>query len=488
MSLFDRSALNDGVSPREVFAWSLYDFANSGYTTVVLTAVFNAYFVGVVAGGAVWATFVWTLALSVSSFAVMLTAPAIGAWADGHGTKKLLLAISTIACVVATAGLYFTNAGTIALAIVLVIVSNYAYSIGETLIAAFLPELAKPESLGRVSGWGWSFGYLGGMLTLGLSLAWVINAQSTGQSASQFVPVTMLITAAIFALAATPMFIMLGERRVGQTGAIALSANTGVQGLVATIGDSLAQLRRNWHEAKAFADFYRFLLCAVSYQAGIAVVVALAAIYAEQTMGFTQSQTMMLILLVNIAAAGGAFVFGYVQDRIGHLRALAVTLVGWIIMVFAGRLRHVGRRFLAGCRLCRTVHGLEPVGGPSTGRSARPHGAPRGVLWPMGFRDPAVRRDRTDHLRCGHLADRGQSSAGDSDDRAFLRRRAAAAGRPRYRSRSTGRVGGRRGIALTGRPTGRKVARAVTSAGRREDSSREIRPGRPGRGQAPARR
>ncbi len=333
MSLFDRSALNDGVSPREVFAWSLYDFANSGYTTVVLTAVFNAYFVGVVAGGAVWATFVWTLALSASSFAVMLTAPAIGAWADGQGTKKLLLAISTIACVVATAGLYFTNAGTIALAIVLVIVSNYAYSIGETLIAAFLPELARPESLGRVSGWGWSFGYLGGMLTLGLSLAWVINAQSTGQSASQFVPVTMLITAAIFALAATPMFIMLGERRVQQTGAIALSANTGVQGLVATIGDSLAQLRRNWHEAKAFADFYRFLLCAVSYQAGIAVVVALAAIYAEQTMGFAQSQTMMLILLVNIAAAGGAFVFGYVQDRIGHLRALAVTLVGWIIMV-----------------------------------------------------------------------------------------------------------------------------------------------------------
>ena len=87
MAFFERSALNEGVRPREVFAWSMYDFANSGYTTVVLTAVFNAYFVGAVAGGAVWATFAWTAALSLSCLLVILTAPAIGAWADAHGAK-----------------------------------------------------------------------------------------------------------------------------------------------------------------------------------------------------------------------------------------------------------------------------------------------------------------------------------------------------------------------------------------------------------------
>ena len=60
MAVFDRSSLNDGVRPREVFAWAMYDFANSGYTTVVLTAVFNAYFVGAVAGGASWACLLYT--------------------------------------------------------------------------------------------------------------------------------------------------------------------------------------------------------------------------------------------------------------------------------------------------------------------------------------------------------------------------------------------------------------------------------------------
>ncbi|EWS65892.1 hypothetical protein Y695_00835 [Hydrogenophaga sp. T4] len=77
MALFSTEALNPGVRRREVFGWAMYDFANSGYTTVVLTAVFAAYFVGAVAGGAAWATFAWTLALSVSHAIVMVTMPAM---------------------------------------------------------------------------------------------------------------------------------------------------------------------------------------------------------------------------------------------------------------------------------------------------------------------------------------------------------------------------------------------------------------------------
>ena len=82
MALFDASSLNEGVRKREVFGWAMYDFANSGYTTVVLTAVFNASFVGVVAQGASWGTFAWSAALSLSSALVMLTMPALGAYAD----------------------------------------------------------------------------------------------------------------------------------------------------------------------------------------------------------------------------------------------------------------------------------------------------------------------------------------------------------------------------------------------------------------------
>ena len=105
MALFERSALNDGVRPREVFGWSMYDFANSGYTTVVLTAVFNAYFVGVVANGAPWATLAWTATLSASALLVMVSMPAIGAYADSRAAKKRLLMVSTVGCVLATAAL-----------------------------------------------------------------------------------------------------------------------------------------------------------------------------------------------------------------------------------------------------------------------------------------------------------------------------------------------------------------------------------------------
>ena len=103
--------LADDVRPREVWAWAMYDFANSGYTTVVITAIFNAYFVAVVAEGEDWGTLAWSAALAVSYFLVMLTAPALGAYADAYASKKRLLLASTIGCVLFTAGLALVGKG-----------------------------------------------------------------------------------------------------------------------------------------------------------------------------------------------------------------------------------------------------------------------------------------------------------------------------------------------------------------------------------------
>lgn len=321
MPLFDTQALNPGVARREVFGWAMYDFANSGYTTVVLTAVFNAYFVGVVADGADWGTLVWTLVLGLSNALVMLATPVLGAWADARAAKKLLLVATTVGCVLATAALAGVGRGDLWLAVGAIVVSNFCYAIGEQLTAAFLPELAQRKAMGRVSGWGWSLGYFGGMLTLGLSLGYVIWAQGQGLPATHFVPVTMLITAVVYALASLATFALLKERAVPQP--------VSVKGAV---GTALQRLHRTWHEARRFEDFRWLLACAVFYQAGIAVVIALAAIYAEEVLGFKQTQTMALIFLVNIASAAGAFAFGYWQDRIGHRKALGLTLWGWVLM------------------------------------------------------------------------------------------------------------------------------------------------------------
>ena len=127
----------------------MYDFANSGYTTVVITAVFNAYFVAEVAGNAPWATFAWTATLAVSFALIIITAPLIGAYADAHAAKKRLLLATTVGCVIFTAGLAAVGRGNIALGVTLIVLSNYCFGTGENLIAAFLPEIADPRIYSR---------------------------------------------------------------------------------------------------------------------------------------------------------------------------------------------------------------------------------------------------------------------------------------------------------------------------------------------------
>ena len=315
----DSPSLNPGVARREVFAWAMYDFANSGYTTVVLTAVFNAYFVSVIAANAEWATFAWTAALSVSYAIVMLIGPVLGASADAHASKKRQLAISTIVCIAGTVALVGTGPGTVAWAVACIIVSNVAYSMGENLCAAFLPELSRPEALGRVSGWGWSLGYFGGILALALCLAWVMTDEARGSTPTEAVPGTMIITAAIYGLAALPTFLWLKERGT-PTGALGTRA-------------ALARLMETARDARRYTDLLLVFACGVFYQGGVATVIALAAIYAEQVMGFKTQDTIVLVLVVNVTAAIGAFSFGYAQDRIGKTNALRTTIVGWVVMV-----------------------------------------------------------------------------------------------------------------------------------------------------------
>ncbi|SES68590.1 MFS transporter, UMF1 family [Nitrosomonas marina] len=301
----------------------MFDFANSGYTTVIITAIFNAYFVAVIANNEDWGTFAWTASLAVSYMLIILTAPALGAYADAYAVKKPLLLATTAGCIVFTALLYYAGPGDLWLAIILIILTNFFFGSGENLIAAFLPELAKDQSIGKVSGWGWGLGYLGGLFTLGCCLVYVTWAQTQGHETSQYVPVTMIITAAIFAVASLPTFLYLKERAQPQPHRHGRRI----------VYESFSRLRDTLKHVRHYQDLMRFLVCLVFYQAGIQTVIALAAIYAQQAMGFDTQETLLLILLVNITAALGAFAFGHIQDKLGHLLTIALTLVGWIIMI-----------------------------------------------------------------------------------------------------------------------------------------------------------
>ncbi len=322
------------VSGREVFAWAMYDFANSGYTTVVLTAVFNAYFVGVVAGGdegrSASATFLWTLSMAITNLLVLLSAPVLGAIADQGARKKRFLLTTTIACAAGTAGLGWVGPGDIALGMVLVIVSSFMFATGEDLIAAFLPEIAGQKDAGKISGYGWSLGYLGGLLVLGLCLWYISWARGQGQQAPQYVPVTMWITAAAFILSSIPTFVWLRERAPAHRLAPGQSyLRFGFE----RVGQTLRHARR-------YRDLFRFLTALAVYYCGINAVIVLTAIYVEQVMGFSTEETILMILVVNVTAAIGAFGFGFLQDRMGSVRTLALSLTLWTAALVFAYLTH----------------------------------------------------------------------------------------------------------------------------------------------------
>ena len=122
-------------------------------------------------------------------------------------------------------------------------------------------------------------------------------------------------------------------------------------------------------------------MCIACYQAGISVVITLAAVYASEVMGFTTPQIMLLVFTVNIGAAAGAFSFGYVQDRIGHKRALAITLCGWILMVLVAYAAVTAPVFWVAATLAGLCMGTtQSAGRAMTGRWRRP------AAWRNSFR------------------------------------------------------------------------------------------------------
>jgi MFS transporter, UMF1 family len=313
---------------RELIAWALFDFANSGYTTVVLTTIYSAYFVGVVAAGmeaysAGMATLLWSLSVGLANFTVMLTGPIVGAIADHRACKKQFLMLSSIGCVIATALLAMAEPGQVGLAMLLVTVSAIMFSFGENLIAAFLPELVAKEKMGRLSGYGWSVGYFGGLLTLGLCLWFITWGRQQGMEDSDIIPITLLITAAIFALTALPTFLWLQERSQPQA---VLDKKGYIQVAFTRLGDTFRQ-------ALHFQDLFRFLLTLAVYQSGVSTVVVLAAIYAQEVMSFSRQELIVLIMVVNVTASVGAFVCGHLQDKIGSVKTLAITLMLWIVAI-----------------------------------------------------------------------------------------------------------------------------------------------------------
>jgi len=325
----------DRARRREIFGFMMFDFANSSYTTVIITAVFNAYFVQAVVNQANRGELLWAVALSISYFLVMVFGPVFGAMADHTGHKKRFLLATYLLCVVFTALLFFVKPGYIVMAMLFVIFSNVGYAASENFVSSFLPDIADEHEMGRISGYAWGFGYVGGLLSLMICLV-IISLYRPEHDATLPIRLSSLTTAVFFGVAAIPTFLWIRERKKP-------SAPAGVRGNYFRV--AFRRLGETSRNVGRFKELLKFLIALFFFYSGIAVVISFAAIYAQKELGFTPAMTVLLIIVVNVTASVGAFLFGLVEDRIGSRNTVLITLVIWVLTVLLAYFIHTRKFF-----------------------------------------------------------------------------------------------------------------------------------------------
>jgi UMF1 family MFS transporter len=297
------------------FAWCLYDFANSAFPTVIVTAIYVLYFKGTVVGDDPpgLSDRLWGTANSVAAAIVFVTAPLLGAIADLSGRKRHFLSAYVVLCVGTTAALSLTGPGTIGLAMALFIAASVGFEGSCVFYNAFLPELVSPDKMGRLSGKGWALGYVGGLLCMGAVFP-------LAQSAIELVP---LVVAAWFALFSIPSLLKLRDRRppLREPGSPSL--------LTAGLARFVGTLR----SIREYRNLARFLVSYFFYNNAVITIIVFAVAFSSDTLQFTLTENIILIGVMNMIAAPGALAFGWIADRIGAKRTLVITLFMWLVVV-----------------------------------------------------------------------------------------------------------------------------------------------------------
>ncbi|MFU8821055.1 MAG: MFS transporter [Gammaproteobacteria bacterium] len=308
---------------REIFGWAMFDFANQAYTLLIITVVFGDLFTRVIVGNDGdyrLGNFLWSLALATSYLLVVVCSPIAGAIMDYTAAKKRFLFASYLLTIVATAALYFVAPGYALLGVLLLIVSNFGYSIGEAFIASFLPDLGPPADLGKISGFGWALGYIGGMASAVFVLLVLGEVSAENFDRIRWVGPW---AAAFFLFAAIPTFVWVRERGTPQQ----LPAGSSYVGIgVARVRDTLRHLEHH-------RDLAVLLLSMFFAMNGIYIIITYAFIYGAQIIGWEPGVRTAMFVIVQITAAAGALGFGVIQDRIGAKRTYQITLVMWMLAI-----------------------------------------------------------------------------------------------------------------------------------------------------------
>lgn len=316
-------------------SWCLYDWANSAFTTLVVTFVYATFFTQTFAENADRGTVLWSRGVTISSLIIALISPLLGAMADRSGLRRPFLAAATLVAVVATAWLAFIVPGggnAVLAALTLFVVANIGFEVGMVFYNAFLPQVSTPATIGRISGIGWGIGYAGGLVSLALALLglvglgeaqpWVVLSTEDGFN----VRATNLLVAGWFLLFSLPMLLLVRDRRTAR------SAPAG--GITTSVGNAFRDLKRTFGRIRDFKDIVRFLLARLVYNDGLITMMAFGGVYAAGTFGMDTSEVILFAISLNVTGGLGAFLFGLLDDRLGGRATVLWSLVGLFLCTF----------------------------------------------------------------------------------------------------------------------------------------------------------
>ena len=296
----------------KIFTWTLFDFANTSFSIIVVTFVYAVYFKKTVANNEPIGDLYWSIGTSLAMMITAVISPILGAIADYSAGKKRFLLFFTLQCVAATSLLYFVGSGEVFWGIFLFVIANIGFEAGLVFYDAFLPEITIPKNYGRVSGYGFAMGYLGSLATLALIFPLIQN---------DLIRLTYPVSALFFLIFSLPLFLFIKDSRRKIEKPESYFA-IGIK----RVWTTLTHLRQ-------YKNLALFLLAYFFYIEGVNTVIFFSGNYAQTTLGFSTSELLVFFLTVQTTAIVGSVVLGIVADSIGQKKTIVISLFMWLITV-----------------------------------------------------------------------------------------------------------------------------------------------------------
>ena len=313
---------------KTVFVWSLYDFANSSFTTLIVTFIYAAYFTKAIAENEIIGTALWARAVSLTALFVAFASPIMGAIADKSNLRKTFLVFMTYICVFGSIMLYFAMPGEVMKALTWFVIANIGFELGGVFYNAYLPEIAPENKIGRVSGYGWSFGYVGGLLCLVMAMIGFVNPETPWfgftKEAGENIRATNILVAVWFSIFSLPMILTLKTK-----------TKENFTKSKSNILSVINELVHTFKKIKKYKQVLKFLIARMIYNDGLVTIFAFGGIYAAGTFGFSFEEIMIFGIVLNVTAGIGAFIFGFLDDKLGGKITIQITLIA---LIFAGLL------------------------------------------------------------------------------------------------------------------------------------------------------